>query len=489
MRINFLLLYFTILLIPIISFSNTKWPQKLGSTLFKAESKNYPDQMHKYYYSPLGHAIIYYDTSGSLSIDTTDLNFNRIPDFVESVGEILEKVWAFEIDSLGHKEPIISSGWTNPFPIYLNETNVAYGATYFIAPGVSAGEFTQFPGYIQINPRLSKIVPSEAGEKAAKVTIAHELYHAIQFSYGVRFQDNEFTDLWLLEQTATAFEEFVFDEVNDYYQYLDKIQEFPWDNGIIRNSYFSYYGHCILYIMFYQQLGHINFMKQIWLEQFEYPGKEVLPRIAEINYTTFDDLLKDYGIWRYYTGSNWKPGYYEEGMNYPEVYLHEPQNQDDLIPHSSIEYWGLEYHSFLSKNNFRVNPSALPVLVHDVNNQKTAWFKAYHRIFLEKNINYIISFWDEDIPLILNSQNMEQVVLKPNPVFSKVNSLMIEKAGSGEFIDIYNSTGQRVLSTKADIEGNAIWDLRDHRGRIVASGVYFIQLKNSNRVGKCVILK
>ena len=49
---------------------------------------------------------------------------------------------------------------------------------------------------------------------SARVTAAHEFFHAIQFGYDYG------EDVWLLEATATWMEERVFDDVNDNRQYL-----------------------------------------------------------------------------------------------------------------------------------------------------------------------------------------------------------------------------------------------------------------------------
>jgi len=50
--------------------------------------------------------------------------------------------------------------------------------------------------------------------KARQVTAAHEFFHAIQFSWDIG------EDLWFMEGTAVWMEDYVYDSVNDNYQYL-----------------------------------------------------------------------------------------------------------------------------------------------------------------------------------------------------------------------------------------------------------------------------
>lgn len=59
-------------------------------------------------------------------------------------------------------------------------------------------------------------------------------------------------------------------------------------------------------------------------------------------------------------------------------------------------------------------------------------------------------------------------------------------------VSIYNVAGQRILERELDIDGclDYIWDGRDLSGRLVASGVYFVELQCEKTVHrKVTILK
>ena len=61
------------------------------------------------------------------------------------------------------------------------------------------------------------------GINAARVTVAHEFHHAIQLG-NYSYRDS---DLFFYELTSTSMEEFVFNSVNDYYNYLTDYFYFP----------------------------------------------------------------------------------------------------------------------------------------------------------------------------------------------------------------------------------------------------------------------
>ena len=62
-----------------------------------------------------------------------------------------------------------------------------------------------------LNPNLE--------EDILKVTIAHEFFHTIQYSYFFGNILNE--NIWWLEATATLMEDEVYDSIDDYINYMN----------------------------------------------------------------------------------------------------------------------------------------------------------------------------------------------------------------------------------------------------------------------------
>jgi hypothetical protein len=75
----------------------------------------------------------------------------------------------------------------------------------------------------------------------ARVTLAHEYFHAVQFAY------DAFEAAWLLESTATWVEDELFDDVNDNRQYLPAGQvRRPW-RPLDGDATYGRYGNWILF--------------------------------------------------------------------------------------------------------------------------------------------------------------------------------------------------------------------------------------------------
>ena len=78
------------------------------------------------------------------------------------------------------------------------------------------------------------------GIDAARVTIAHEFHHAIQIGNYAPINSNEpfrESDTFFYEITSTAFEEFVFDDVNDYYAYMPSYFQNPEKSMPLNDGY------------------------------------------------------------------------------------------------------------------------------------------------------------------------------------------------------------------------------------------------------------
>lgn len=201
--------------------------------------------------SPSGKFTLYYTLSGSDAVPATDEDQNGLPDYVE--------VAALAADS-SYQKMVLELGYTDPIPdgetYRIDFENMGfYGYTYPSSDpaGTSISVHHDFVGF----PRNDW--PGGIVEGALLATIAHEFKHAIQYadnrwSGGVGDQD------WL-EMDATMMEETVYDDVNDYYNYL------------VSNSIFSSpaqatpvaYSHVTWMLYFAEQYGE-PFWVDVWDE-------------------------------------------------------------------------------------------------------------------------------------------------------------------------------------------------------------------------------
>ncbi len=157
--------------------------------------------------SPSGKFRLQFDDSGTHAVPLADLDANGIPDYIDRAGEYADDSWHVMVDSLGYVDPLIPG---SPYRIrFLSQGSYGYtqpsGSTTYIVV------HSTFDGFPQNDD------PDGDQLGALKVTIAHELKHAIQYTTS-RWRGETGTVVWA-EMDATMMEEVVYPQVNDYVSY------------------------------------------------------------------------------------------------------------------------------------------------------------------------------------------------------------------------------------------------------------------------------
>ncbi|MBK9098204.1 MAG: hypothetical protein IPM14_08855 [bacterium] len=263
--------------------------------------------------SPSGFFRIHYDPSG-----TNRPNYSTgltIDENVAEVARALDSVYRFEVEQLLFLAPPPDGdgGGDNKYDVYIqNQSSSIYGYTEWESK-VGSVNWTSFmvidndyTGYYS------------AGLNGMKVTVAHEFHHGIQLgNYSVFNGTSPYrdSDIFFYELTSTSMEEFVYDDVNDYYAYMNSYFNntdlaFPRQNG---------YNLAIWNIYLTNNFG-FGILKRQW---------ELIPSIKAILAinqslnevgTSYPRELNKFGIWTFFTNFRSIPGkYFEEAVNYPEV--------------------------------------------------------------------------------------------------------------------------------------------------------------------------
>jgi hypothetical protein len=266
--------------------------------------------MHTSIVSQSGFFRIHYDTAG-VSIPSY-INNASIETNIQEVVKTLDSTYSFEVDYLGYPVPPPdgNEGGDNLYDVYIiNQPSSLYGFTLFeneIEPGSK-----KFTSYFVIDNNYTGY-PSE-GVYGLRITAAHEFHHAIQGgNYIYRSSDTYFHEL-----TSTAFEEFVYDDVNDYLQYLSSYFAHP-DRPMPQQSG---YNMAIWNIYLKERFG-FDILKLQW---------ELMPdfrAITSINNSiinkgsAFPRELNKFGIWTYFTNYRTIPGtYFKDAVNFPLITL------------------------------------------------------------------------------------------------------------------------------------------------------------------------
>ncbi len=185
--------------------------------------------MHTSYGAPGGHTLIHYDTIGERVVwnSGTDSDHDGVPDYVETLAEIAEACYSHIVDSLGFAPPVTDSicldAGDGRIDIYV-DTLVAglYGATYNQSECYEPTQQHE-ASWMKIDNDFQTI-RAYVGRPldAARVTLAHEMFHVFHFSL-----DATEHIAWF-EMSAVWMEEEIYDDINDYHLYDYAFFSRPW---------------------------------------------------------------------------------------------------------------------------------------------------------------------------------------------------------------------------------------------------------------------
>lgn len=263
--------------------------------------------------SPSGFFRVHYDTTG---VNTPAyLSGWSVDQNVAEVGNALDSVYRFEVNYFEFLPPPgdNSAGGDDKYDIYIQNLG---GGIYGYTEWESKVGVTNWTSFAVIDNDYTGYF--SVGLDGMRVTVAHEFHHGIQLgNYAVLNSNLPYrsTDIFFYELTSTSMEEFVYDDVNDYYAYMTSYFQHPEIPMPKQNGY----NLAIWNIFINDNYGYLVFKRQ-W---------ELIPSISailaidqslnEVN-TFFPNELNKFGVWTYFTNFRAMPGtFFEEASNYPLI--------------------------------------------------------------------------------------------------------------------------------------------------------------------------
>jgi len=159
------------------------------------------------YISASGAFTVHYNTSDYHAPDLTDNNSDGQPDWVVEVAAALDSARNLLLALGFDPAPADADGI---YDVYIQEYN---GSTYGFTVPDSADVYGRTISYILMdNDFAEDELYYTHGIDAARVTAAHEYFHAVQMGYKPAY-----SDVFLYELSSTWFEDIAFPEVNDGY--------------------------------------------------------------------------------------------------------------------------------------------------------------------------------------------------------------------------------------------------------------------------------
>ena len=159
--------------------------------------------------------------SGKFKIHYTTSGGDAVPSlaWVQTVAQTFEDVANSYAARGWNLAPTVNAA---PYDVYLRElaSQSLYGQTISSQAVPSAGFPYAYASFIEIDNNFSDgiYVNSTGGPYSAtqslQITASHEYHHAIQYGY------NYYFDIWYAEATSTWYEDELYDDVNQLYNYI-----------------------------------------------------------------------------------------------------------------------------------------------------------------------------------------------------------------------------------------------------------------------------
>ena len=288
------------------------------------------------YISPEGNFQLTYQLTGQDAVPAEDLDpANGVPDFVERVGEYFEQAWLVEVFLTGFADPLVDGQFYQvSFRAMQN-----YGYTYIQNSNLGTTGIVLHNNYSGFPPNDD---PDGNTLGAAKVSAAHEFKHASQY-VGSRWAEGGWIEL-----DAVWVEDLVFDQANDYYNYLIggspiRHPEVSLDGGTTDTGS---YEDCVFQTWMQEKWGE-GIIVDFWQRRMTHTYEPVL--------ATYGAILQEYGQgldqeWGEFTAWNFATGYrsllglgYEEAGRYPSGYLVANLSEYPVSLSGSIEHLAADF--------------------------------------------------------------------------------------------------------------------------------------------------
>jgi hypothetical protein len=233
---------------------------------------------------------------------------------VNKLAAAADSAYEFEVGYLGYPAPLTDNGagGDDLYDIYIQEEGSNYGETVFETQtgGNRWVAFMRIDYDFGYYNNYDNFVPFyTTGINAARVTVAHELHHAIQIgNYPFRSED-----VFYHEISSTSMEEFVCDDVNDYVQYLPDFFNYSHTNFTNHGGY-----DLAIYDVFLKERFNYPILKDIWENIKDTCALKAIDLALIKNGSSFINELSNFYTWTFFTGFRSVDGkYFKDARKFP----------------------------------------------------------------------------------------------------------------------------------------------------------------------------
>lgn len=279
--------------------------------------KSHPEIAQAEFISASGRFRFHYDITGTHAVPQTDSNNSGVPDYVEFASEYADSSYNYLVLELGFVDFLTPD---RPYDIYFRNFPY-YGLTRTVS--ITDNGNTVTTTHIEVHNNFNGFPPNRDpdGQQlgSLKVTIAHEMKHAIQFATN-QWRGSAGSVNWV-ELDATMTEEIVFPTVKDYINYL------PSSNSVFRGAHNGIPGSYeqATFGLYYVERFGPGFWVDVWDEIHRSPLLNMFTAMRKVLESRGEDFSTEFTAnlkWHMAAGERSRPGFgFRDRQLYPNISL------------------------------------------------------------------------------------------------------------------------------------------------------------------------
>lgn len=276
-----------------------------------------PEIAQAQYMSPSGRFVLHYDITGTHAVPLDDTNESGVPDYVEFAAIYADSSYNYLVLELGFVDFLIED---RPYDIFFRNFPF-YGLTRTITISENGNSISTT--HIEVHHNFNGFPPNQDPDSqqlgSLKVTIAHEMKHAIQYATN-QWRGNAGTINWV-ELDATMTEEIVFPTVKDYINYLSS------SGSVFRGAHNGIPGSYeqATFGLYYVERFGPAFWVDVWDEIYRSPLLNMFTAMQRVLSARGYDFATEFANnmkWHMAAGTRSRPGFgFQDRVLYPNVTL------------------------------------------------------------------------------------------------------------------------------------------------------------------------